>query len=815
MSQPMLIQNGRPNFRVVIPPHASPVEEYAAEELQRHLNLMAERKKLKTHSARVSPTAGAKTLLFLNNTDGCPDGELATIPPEGFCIRSRENKLFINGGGPRGLLYGVYDFLESLGCRWYTKDVSFIPRLHNLPLPDITRAASPCFEFRDIFNWEARDPTWWVRNRLNGCQTTVPSHMGGQVKYGLFVHTFHTLLPPEEYFDAHPEYFALVGGKRRRHNAQLCLTNPAVVDLVAERLALMMRAKTDCQIFSVSQNDCEGYCECPQCSAVALEEGAQSGPIIRFVNHVAEKIEKEFPDKLVDTLAYWYSVDAPKITAPRHNVRVRLCSIRCCQGHGYGTCDHPESLRFLKALEEWSRITKQIYIWHYATNFANYPLPMPDYDELNANMELYKKFGVYGVFVQGMGEEGGGAETMALRGWILSRLLWNPSQPVWPLIDEFLRAVYGNAASGVRKYLDVFHEHVRSNRDCHPSLYDSPDHPLFVPSLVKKAERALALAEYAAHGPAKDKVRLLRAGLRYARLSRIKPSFHISNNTFASSASSKSRRELESVIKLWQRLGIKRIREGEPFDVSIAKLKARFSSHPLLRLETKASSLVVAPTLGGRILEWRIGRRQWLARPDIASRWMPYPLNEGYSEFVQTGMYSFCGWYEAYTARLSDNAVVMSCRPAPALVLTRAISLKDSSVLINSILTNISSTQHSAGWGAGAHFDVGNDKCVISWADRRNASRELDMAALPPGWEKAAVLESDDLPMGSWRINGESWTISHTFPTDRIVKAIAGRSPDGRIVGLDIRTAVAPVGPGQSIAITQEIRLEQAVHSEG
>ena len=49
------------------------------------------------------------------------------------------------------------------------------------------------------------------------------------------------------------------------------------------------------------------------------------------------------------------------------------------------------------------------------------------------------------LFMQGGGEAGGGAESMALRGYVLGRLFWNPDQPVWPLVDEFLGAYPGRS----------------------------------------------------------------------------------------------------------------------------------------------------------------------------------------------------------------------------------------------------------------------------------------------------------------------------------------------------------------------------------
>ena len=73
----------------------------------------------------------------------------------------------------------------------------------------------------------------------------------------------------------------------------------------------------------MSQNDNTSYCQCDACKKVIAEEGSPSGPIIRFVNEVA----KRFPDKIISTLAYQYSRQAPKITKPADNVQIMLCTI--------------------------------------------------------------------------------------------------------------------------------------------------------------------------------------------------------------------------------------------------------------------------------------------------------------------------------------------------------------------------------------------------------------------------------------------------------------------------------------------------------
>jgi len=80
---------------------------------------------------RVARTAAAEAALVLERITrkripfaareeaGVPAVVLSHGPRgDGFTWRATAGRVEIKGDGPRGLLYGVYDFLESLGCRW-------------------------------------------------------------------------------------------------------------------------------------------------------------------------------------------------------------------------------------------------------------------------------------------------------------------------------------------------------------------------------------------------------------------------------------------------------------------------------------------------------------------------------------------------------------------------------------------------------------------------------------------------------------------------------------------------------------------------
>lgn len=800
-----LIVSGYPVAMVQARGEAPPAEEYAAEELRRHLYAMAGAGPYQRMDARSRNELRGPTIYVNDWERAAAAGISPTLGAEAFHLESRDGSLYLLGGGPRGVLYGVYDLLETLGCRWYTPELTRIPRRRNLALPATRKTEAPAFEYRDMWIWDGSDPAWWTRNRLNGFFTSVPEYMGGHITYNLFVHSFYTLLPPEEFFAGHPEYYSLIDGVRRHEMGELCLTNPDVLRLVTERVLARMRANPRATIFSVSQNDWEGACECPACRKVVAEEGSQSGPLIRFVNAIAAVTSREFPDKLIDTLAYWYTLDAPKHAVPHRNVRVRLCSIRCCQGHAYGTCDHPESGRFLRALEEWGRVTDRMYIWHYCTDFAHYPLAMPNFDELPANINLYRDTGVCGVFMQGMGEDGGGGESMPLRGWLISKLLWNPRQDAWALIDEFLQAYYGAAAPMARRYLDLFHARVREDRTVHPSLYDPPTSPLFDGDIIPTADAVLADGEALVRGEERRRVRMLRGGLTYARLWRLGGAFTREGDSYQSPATATDAADLEGMLKEFQAAGMRRIREGAPFAVTATILRNRFARHPVAWLREGEMAAAIVPNLGGRLLELHLGGRQWLAPPDPENHGAPYPMSEGYAEMASLHAYTNYGFTERYRGtRLAENAYRVTAALPGGLRLSREYILAEEGLLIASTLKNQGETAQHVSWGAGLHLLAAGGATVFV---NEAGTQRLAWDAVPDGLGAARVLEGPQLPANSWAVEVDGRRLTHAW-SGPISRVILGREAHAGMLALDIRSPYLDLAPGEAVMFRQVVAVE-------
>ena len=484
-----IAQRSKAAARIVLSADASETEKWAADELSFFLSFV---------TGGQFPVAGDPSR-FENRLlvgEGAvrmadPGFNVRDLEPEEVLVKIRGHDLMLVGGSPRGTLYAVYTFLEDVvGCRWWTRSAQRIPRKRSLTIPGLSIRYAPPLEYREPFWFVAFDPVWAARNKANGTRAGGDDIRGGHHVYEGFVHTFSSLIPPEKYFDAHPEWYSEINGKRTFENAQLCLTNEDMRRELVKNLRQRLRDNPKASIASVSQNDCANNCTCPRCRAVDEEEGSASGSLLRFVNAVAVDIEGEFPHITIDTLAYQYTRKPPRITRPRPNVMVRLCSIEC--SFSVPLAD-PRNQAFLDDLEGWSRIAQRLFIWDYTTDFSNYIQPHPNYGVLGPNIRLFIRNNVRGVFEQGA-YQSWGSEMAELRAWMLTKLLWNPNLDAARLKEEFLEGYYGPSAGRLSAYLALLERAVEESGD-HLGCFSPPDAKFLSLETMVKAWRLLKEAE--------------------------------------------------------------------------------------------------------------------------------------------------------------------------------------------------------------------------------------------------------------------------------------------------------------------------------
>jgi len=513
----VLAEHGRSSYTIVIAADAAPATRHAADELARFLAEMTGAQ-LRIETDRSTPVK-REILVGASQRSAKLGVELAGLGSEGYRLCTIGERLVIAGSEPRGTLHGVYGLLsEHLGCRWFTPEVSRIPRHERLEVPPLDERRLPAFGYRDVFVKECFDGDWAARNRLNSSHADLDSERGGRIEYQGFVHTFEELVPPERYFASHPEYFSEIGGQRVGKESQLCCTSEDVARIVTEEVRARMSAHPEATIFSVSQNDRFADCQCARCRELSDAEGSAAAPVLLLVNRVAEALEHEFPGRWIDTLAYQWSRHPPRTLRPRANVVVRLCTIECCFAHPLDAC--PQNRAFVADIEGWARLCEHLWVWDYVTDFAHYLLPFPNHAVLAANLRFFAAHHVTGVFEEGNYTSPHG-ELQALRGYVLAQCLWDPLADARATRDEFLDAVYGPAAPSLRRYVELL-PFPEPSATVHAGIFDGVSAPWLGDLWQESADELMSAAgESVADRPGyRERVAAARLAVDYVAIER-------------------------------------------------------------------------------------------------------------------------------------------------------------------------------------------------------------------------------------------------------------------------------------------------------
>lgn len=433
----------------------------------------------------------------------------ADVKSDGFHLSTTDGIVRISGKD-NGAAYGAVTLLEKeWGVNYWGEGQFDIVPQKNLSLPAMDTTDNPSFRYRQTQFYTLPKDTlykWWYRLE--------EPYEAFAANY--WVHTFDKLLPSDVYGKAHPEYYAYFKGKRHPGKAsQWCLTNPEVLEIVAARIDSIFKANPDQKLICVSQND-GNYtnCTCPSCKKIDDEEGSFSGSLIHFINKLAAR----FPDKEIATLAYLYTMNPPKNIKPLPNVVIMLCDIDCKRE--VALTENASGQYFMKALEGWSAISNNLFVWDYGINFDNYLSPFPNFHILQPNIRTFRDHHVNMHFSQIASNRGG--DFAELRTYLVSKLMWNPDIDVDATMQFFLNHYYGEAGHYIYRYLKMIEGALMgSNKELW--IYDSPvthKQGMLKPVLLKRYQELFDAAEKAvADNPVYlDRVQRSRLPLLYSEL---------------------------------------------------------------------------------------------------------------------------------------------------------------------------------------------------------------------------------------------------------------------------------------------------------
>lgn len=270
------------------------------------------------------------------------------------------------GFDERGSFNAVSGFLQGLGARWYLPGElgEVLPSMKTVALPKIDQTVRPDFPLRR-FN---------LRFAVQGVDTALwTMRLGVRDPFEIqTAHGMRGMTHSPEIYAAHPDWFAMYGGKRPfnlKENNQLCYSNEELFRETVRNVRLQFDTFGFTAVSVMPPDGFGAMCQCPLCAGKDTPERGKRGHLSDyvwdFVNRVAKEVAKTHPDRQVLNCAYGaYSLPPLKIAKLEPNVVVSIVNGRLPRNH---KPEQQEELRQLRA--SWVPKTSQPLI-----DFENYPL---------------------------------------------------------------------------------------------------------------------------------------------------------------------------------------------------------------------------------------------------------------------------------------------------------------------------------------------------------------------------------------------------------------------------------------------------------
>ncbi len=409
MSKVTIASRGWSDWLIVEASPESKVCRFAAEELQKYL------KQISDCELFIARDAGDYSAVVVGLRSDLRPEDLALLPAakdgcDGYSLAVEDTKIVVAGDNERGAVYGVYDLLERIGCRWFypqqdPKDEEVVPKPERVVLDTVSvSAASPMelrldncssFFFEVVPELMIRQLDAAMKARYNGigwqCDHKTP--VGDQYremertgviaeieKRGMLLHGPAHSFPhfmKNEYFGEHPEWFGMRDGRRVKQEiggAQFCWSNAEARRRFVDNAEQFVLESPGLDIFCTLGFDGGIACACPECA-----KSTPADLVVGLLNEVVERLRTSAPHVRVEMSGGYNPVHEPPENTPADR-DLRIIWAHWGRYHGYGY-DDPR-YDWIENLETWrkafpGRLTLcQYYTDNFATPWISAPYPI-------------------------------------------------------------------------------------------------------------------------------------------------------------------------------------------------------------------------------------------------------------------------------------------------------------------------------------------------------------------------------------------------------------------------------------------------------
>ena len=464
----LIAQNGEPKAAVCVPDDAGATIQFAARELVRC----------------VEAASGARLPVVSRAEEG--DQPLIALEDsaqggEAFSMETSSGSLHVKGDSELALSHAVFYLLEKhLGCRWPAPGVEYIPTKPDLDITvDAKEESAPATTHRCFFRGDStleEYARWACANRNNCLALHAPEQESGAALLPDLRHFFsecHSVgqwLPPERYYEAHPEYYAVVGGQRPStnvvhagHTPQMCFSNREVPQVIAGNIKAFLKERPQFDMIAMGPSDGPGWCECADCRSLYEPQNEMvyrnprfpkaSKAYLGLLNEVADSVAGEHPGARIVYLAYTSTAEPPADVDVHPNLMIWYCTYWRCSSHAIHepTCEVNHGHNTM--IRRWIEKGAEVVLWEYLYGMsAQCCMPYPLLSRLVEDWPHYRSIGVKGTLSLAL------REPYLLNCYLASRLAWDPQAGMEEAISDFCRAYYGRAADEMSQFFKLYED---------------------------------------------------------------------------------------------------------------------------------------------------------------------------------------------------------------------------------------------------------------------------------------------------------------------------------------------------------------------
>ena len=498
-----IVRDGKPEAQIIIPDETDLATKQAAQWIQKYVKAGTGAELAILAESRDTPTDG--TRIFLGATKAAARAKITAdkLKWDGCRLVARDGALFLLGRhdpglkddpwmAPKGNCRAAATFLEDFcGIRWFIKrpDGELVPKRKEVAVPtDLDRTVEPAFGI-------ATGSVYGFGNDSLGAYANNFRIARRKWVRATTAHTWTVFVPVENYYKDHPEYFAMINGKRSDSPvSHLCTSNPDVRKLMVEGLRGIFDKGYDWA--PLAQADGAICCACDACKAKfgAYEDFSKpnsfDNPCERihiFHDEITRELMKSHPNCVVEVLLYDQTrFPSKQVKRYPDNAVLSLCSY-----------NPPSDARFFDGWADKGKAL-QAYVWFWGIYHAPGLDPTYTARQVADSLRFLRDRHAVGVTFDGI------ANNWGLEGhsyYACGKLLGNPDLDPHDLVREYCLGVYGPQAGPLMiHFFDVLDGRVNLFRNVlatDPALNntESVSCALYPPTVINELETSLRNAE--------------------------------------------------------------------------------------------------------------------------------------------------------------------------------------------------------------------------------------------------------------------------------------------------------------------------------